>query len=307
MNKRILQKMNPNKLVNGDNQTPRVSHRELDKPNPATSGISSSATGASSTHRVQPNEQDNRVSVLPPLPHARVDAVSNRMTTIQQFHVAGSSTKSSRKGAVVGRSARENSNRRHLLHGHLLPMEPPIFNAMTPQDNKFPTQPGSISSKVTAPKASSSSTVHAEVAGSTTKTDEKKTKNPTGDIKMMDGIIKKYNKNPETEHTDRYYRFEVIRNLRIVLACSGITTFLKLKACIHKKRLEDFMNSQEYKPSHDLIRNIRIALYYAKGSFIGKKDQTDYTYFENAHDNVENTLRHIEKMHGYSKESNCER
>ena len=67
------------------------------------------------------------------------------------------------------------------------------------------------------------------------------------------------------------------------------------------------MNSQEYKPSHDLIRNIRIALYYAKGSFIGKKDQTDYTYFENAHDNVENTLRHIEKMHGYSKESNCER
>ena len=67
------------------------------------------------------------------------------------------------------------------------------------------------------------------------------------------------------------------------------------------------MNSQEYKPSHDLIENIRTALYYAKGSFFEKKVETDYTYFENARDNVEKTLRHIEEMHGYSKESNCER
>ncbi|PAV16767.1 hypothetical protein PNOK_0838700 [Pyrrhoderma noxium] len=90
--------MNMRSLLNEDNQTPQVPHRKLDKPNPATSGTNNSTTFNTSTHKVQPNEQNNRIPILPSQNHAKEDAVPNQTSTIHQIQKVDSQKRTNLKG-----------------------------------------------------------------------------------------------------------------------------------------------------------------------------------------------------------------
>ena len=90
--------MNVRSLLNEDRQTPQVPHRKLDKPNPATSGTNNSTTFNTSTHKVQPNEQNNRIPILPSQNHAKEDAVPNQTSTIHQIQKVDSQKRTNLKG-----------------------------------------------------------------------------------------------------------------------------------------------------------------------------------------------------------------
>ncbi|PAV16766.1 hypothetical protein PNOK_0838600 [Pyrrhoderma noxium] len=282
--------MDMSELVHDEDKSPRVSHRKLEKPNPTISGTSSSTTLYTSTHRVQLNQQDNIVSVLSLRPHARVDVVPNQTVTIQQFQAAGSSTRGSRRGVVGGGSARDNSNRRHHLHGQ-------VFNVITPQDYQPPARPRS--SKRTISKASGSSRAHERTAGSTEKTAEKEAREFVNDLAMIDTMLSRYARGAETEATDRYYRIKVVRGLRSVLAGTEVSKFGQIYADISESELRDFMDL-DIDPSRDTIAKIR-GVVGGSMAIIERIDiPKNRTRYKNKFKSVIHALDCLKRIHGYT-------
>ena len=312
--------MNVRSLLNKEDKSPQVPHRKLDKPNPATSRTSSSTTGTSSTHRKQLNEQDNRIPIFPPRPHANVVVVvPNQTATIHQFQDISSSTKSSRKGEVVGRSARDEIIRRPPPGGQVIPIglhtfmasrTPKISNGFlvkTPDTYFKKPQPKSRSSKNTTSKSSRSSTMHEEVARSPTKIVKKKTGESTNDILMINSIITMYCQVAETGLTDRYYRVKVVRGLKSALILSGVDSFEQLHTKISRSELRDFMNYLEERPTRDTIAKIRGVFEGSKEKIVNKNDPRNREGYVNKINHVLNALLCLEEMHGYSQKSDCKR